>query len=172
MPDRLQEMQKSLKAIEGTLAGSGGGGGDASAANQATQIAQGITIIESLVDAFGTGTGANLKNILDRMLPTSVVRSTALEASRVVSVSAATLLGFTVTTTTAQYIQLYNSATVPADTTAPVETIWVNVGTTTFDASGLAGDPYSTGICIAGSSTLATKTLTSGSTCWFTVRFR
>jgi len=51
------------------------GSSDASAANQSTQIAQGVTITESLVDGSGTSVGLNLKNLLDKTLARGVVGS-------------------------------------------------------------------------------------------------
>ena len=100
-----------------------------------------------------------------------ISRSTALEASRVVKASGGTLWAIRVTNTSAsaQYIQVHNTTTVPADTAVPIESIYVAAANSVVIpfAYGLRCD---TGISISNSSTAATKTVGSAD-CWFSVDY-
>jgi len=107
-------------------------------------------------------------------LPVSRVTSTAYEAGHVVSASAATFLGVSGhnSSFSAQFIQIHNASSAPADTAVPVEVFYVGANTSfAFQSMDLAGDAYSTGIYICNSSTGPTKTIGSA-TCWFNVRYR
>lgn len=57
-----------------------------------------------------------------------------------------------------QYVQLHDSATLPADGDQPVASIFVPTGNFNFDVP-VAGFPFSSGIVICNSSTAFTKTL-------------
>jgi hypothetical protein len=99
----------------------------------------------------------------------SVVGSSANEASRVIKASAGTLIslvGYNAKTA-AQFILLFNSTTVPADTTAPVYTFTVPASSNFSIDVPITGIPFTTGIAVSNSSTQATKTLGSAD-CWFT----
>lgn len=116
----------------------------------------------------------HLSNLLTFFSPASKATSTALEASRVVKASAGTLLGISGYngSATGQFIQIHNSATLPADTAVPMEVLYVQpLSSFAFECNGLAGDTYSTGIVICNSSTAATKTI-GAADCWFNVRYR
>ena len=79
---------------------------------------------------------------------------------------------YTGTVATKFYIQLFDSTTVPADTTVP-SIVFAGLGSTTADQSGLldlSGPgiffPASTGLSWALSSTLATKTQVASDFVW------
>jgi hypothetical protein len=93
----------------------------------------------------------------------TMVSSTAYEASHVLKASSGTLIsliGYN-SKASAQFIQLYNSTTVPADTAVPVLTITVPATSNFSIDVPITGLPFSTGIAVANSSTGATKTLGS-----------
>lgn len=103
--------------------------------------------------------------------PTNV-SSTALEASHVIKASAGTLLGVTGynNKSSAQFIQLHNTTTVPADTAVPVVVITVPASSNFSIDFGTYGRRFATGISICNSSTAATKTVGSAD-CWFDAQF-
>jgi hypothetical protein len=99
----------------------------------------------------------------------SLVSSTANEASRVIKASAGTLIslvGYNARAS-AQFIQLFNSATVPADTAVPIYTFMVPASANFSLDVPVSGIPFTTGIAVSNSSTQATKTIGSAD-CWFT----
>lgn len=104
--------------------------------------------------------------------PASSVASTALEASHVIKASAGVLHGFTGynSRTSSQFIQVFNSATVPVDTTVPIITILVPPQSNFSWDAGKFPYPFSTGMAISNSSTAATKTIGSAD-CWFNALF-
>lgn len=87
--------------------------------------------------------------------------STAEEASRIIKASAGVLYGLTVYNNNAatRYIQLYNSATLPADAVVPVLTFEVAAQTSRSIDFGGYGRGFTTGIVVANSSTDTTKTI-------------
>jgi len=100
-------------------------------------------------------------------------KSSAYETNRVAKASAGTLysiIGYNAKTT-AQFIQLHNTTSLPADTTAP-DLFWSVPALSNFSLSsdkfGLFCD---TGITICNSSTGPTKTIGSAD-CWFYVLYK
>lgn len=89
--------------------------------------------------------------------------SSALEKSRVIKASAGTLYGLSGYNSAAyaQYFQIHDSATVPADTAVPILGLVVQVGPgEQFQLDfGVRGRAFANGISVCTSSTLATKTL-------------
>jgi hypothetical protein len=66
--------------------------------------------------------------------------------------------------TSAQWIQLFNSATVPADTGVPIDIIRVGPNENFFLDLGIYGDDYPIGISWSNSSTGPTKTIGAADT--------
>lgn len=102
----------------------------------------------------------------------SSLASTALEASHVIKASAGRLLQLTGVNTksSGQYIQVFNSTTVPADATAPVLLCYVPANANFSFDFGPIGRYFSTGIAVSNSSTAATKTIGSAD-CWFNAEY-
>lgn len=129
-------------------------------------------------NAMSTDKEGNLRiNSVPSTAASSVVTnvdSTAYEASRVISNAPVNLLGcFGYNSkTSAQFMQLFNSTTVPADTTAPtVAPINVPASSSWSIDFGVYGRSFATGIAISNSSTGPTKTIGSADT-WFSCRIK
>jgi hypothetical protein len=103
----------------------------------------------------------------------SFVSSTAYEASHIAKASAGTLygvMGFN-SNAAAQYIQCFNSATVPADTTVPTITPIYAAGLSNFSFGLVVPLYFSAGITCTNSSTGPTKTL-GGTDVFFTILYK
>jgi hypothetical protein len=97
--------------------------------------------------------------------------SAQLEASRVIKTGPGVLYGFTVTNTkaSAQFVQLFDSNTVPADNAVPLFSKSIPAG----DAVGfswLPGRTFRVGIVLCNSSTSAAKTIGSAD-CLFDAQY-
>ena len=108
-----------------------------------------------------------------------IYSSSAAEDSAVASASSCNVDEIIATNVSAsdRFLHIFDSATLPADTTAPDICIAIPAGTTvSWDAergdSRDAGTPFSSGCAVCLSSTAATKTVTIASEGVFTVRGR
>jgi hypothetical protein len=89
--------------------------------------------------------------------------TTTLAASGVIKASAGTLYGVSGINNSAndQYLQIFNSATVPADATVPRLVLFIPAKSNFSFDLGMYGFAFATGISWSNSSTLATKTIGS-----------
>ena len=102
----------------------------------------------------------------------SSAASTALAASLVIKAGAGRLYQLTGVNTkaTAQYIQVFNNSSLPADTAVPILLAYVPSGANFSFDFGSIGRYFSTGITVCNSSTAATKTIGSAD-CWFNAEY-
>lgn len=130
-----------------------------------------LAALNAKVTAINTGATVIASGTVTANAATATLaNSTAYEASRVVKASAGTLLSLTgYNSGPAQFIQIFNSTTVPANGTAPVLLISVPA-TSSFAFEWRNGIPLSTGIAVSNSSTGATKTIGSAD-CFFTATY-
>lgn len=100
------------------------------------------------------------------------VNSTAYEISRVISNAACTLVTLSgYNSGPGQFIQLFDSATVPADGVAPVWVIGIPAASSFAIDFGTSGLPFASGCAVANSTTGPTKTQGSAN-CFFTATKR
>lgn len=102
----------------------------------------------------------------------SSIASSGLVASLIIKASPGRLFNLIITNTkaSAQYIQLFNSTTLPADTTAALVSIYVPATSSASIDYSLIGRYFSTGIVVSNSSTAATKTIGSAD-CFFSAEY-
>lgn len=100
--------------------------------------------------------------------------STAYEASRVVKASAGVVFSITGynSKTSAQFVQIHNTTSVPSDTAVPVVVFRVEAQSNFYwEPGNKFGKFFATGITLCNSSTGPTKTIGSAD-CWFNVSYK
>lgn len=134
--------------------------------------------VEGALDLHGrtiTTSGTVLDPVNDQVGTTprdiSHSNTTAAAASLVVKASAGKVFSIRVhnDNASAQYIQVHDAASLPADTAVPEE-VFVVDGDISEIFTFPQGKQFSTGIVVCNSSTAATKTIGSAD-CWFSVDF-
>lgn len=107
------------------------------------------------------------------MRQTAFAASAAYEALRVVKAAPGTLYGFFgyTTLTSGQWIQVHDSATVPADTAVPKIILWIPANGNFSADFGEYGIPFANGIVLCNSTTGPTKTLGATNT-WFNGQYK
>lgn len=136
--------------------GGGGGGGTTTVvqANAGTNLDTSLLALEA---------GGNLALLANTASNATV---TALQASLIIKASAGRLYqlsGYNANTA-AVFIQLHNTATVPADTQVPVQSISVPAGANFSLDYGLRGRQFSGGIVMVTSTSQAVKVLGAANT--------
>lgn len=104
--------------------------------------------------------------------PPSNSTATGYVASQIVKAGAGVLFGLAGynSKASAQFIQLHDSATLPADTGVPKITFTVPAASNFSLDFGRLGRNFTTGIVVCNSSTGPTKTIGSAD-CWFDVQY-
>lgn len=97
--------------------------------------------------------------------------TTALAASLVVKASAGRLRSVVGYSTAAQFIQIHDAASLPADAAVPLVTIPIEADKPFSIDFGLTGLPCSTGIVVCNSTTGPTKTIGAANT-WITAVYQ
>ncbi len=100
--------------------------------------------------------------------------TTVYAASLVVKASAGNLFSLTGynSKTSSQFIQIHNTASLPADTAVPVLIFFVPASSNfSLDFGGKFGRYFSTGITICNSSTGTTKAI-GAADCWFDAQYK
>jgi|GEM_PF-3337838 len=126
-----------------------------------------LDLMRSAVGAAATGVGvAGVALIPTNLAVTTplVIASTAAEASHVIKGSAGTLYGFVAESTVTQFIQIYDSTTLPADAVVPFLTVAITANVPVAVQFGDLGIRCATGIVIGNSTTYLTKTIGAANT--------
>lgn len=99
------------------------------------------------------------------------IHSNALAASITVKSGQAILYGFTVlnTNASAQFIQVFDARTLPAEGTVPV-VVFTVAGSSQLGVNWIPGRTFRQGVVICNSSTAPTKTI-GAADCFFDVQF-
>lgn len=124
------------------------------------------------IDATGSAQTGLAPSAAAVRAPTTAT-STAYEASRVVKAAAGTLYGLAGynSLASAQFILIFDSATVPADAAQAVFVISAQASSNFSVDFGVYGRPFTAGISISNSTTAPTKTI-GVANCFFDARYK
>lgn len=156
----------SLLKLEDAVAASGDAGVMALAVRRDTATADGAA--GDYVPLHTDSTGR--LRVVDVLTAPTNATTTVLAASLVVKSAAGVLYGLQGYSTAAQFIQIYNATTLPANGVAPVITFPVEADKPFSIDFGKLGRAFATGIVVGNSSTGPTKTI-GGSTIWVDAQF-
>jgi len=128
---------------------------------QQRYIGEALDTLETTANAIETATGVK-----------SHAKTTAYAASLIVKASAGTFFGLTGynSKTSAQFIQIHDASSLPADTAVPSIILRAEAQSNFGVALDAGGVSMATGIVISNSSTAATKTI-GAADCWFNVTY-
>ena len=130
------------------------------------------TLTDGQAGAFQFDVHGNVKTTTSTVTAASNASSTAYEASHVIKASSGTLYRLTGynSKASAQFIQLHDAASLPADTAVPV-LIFSVPATSNFSLDfGDSGMNFTTGIVVCDSSTGPTKTI-GAADCFFSAQY-
>ena len=114
-----------------------------------------------------SGPNVNITNPIETAL--TQVKTTALAASKIIKASPGTLTHLVVTNTkaSAQFCQVFDSATLPAESAVPLVSFKLPAGDARSYDIGGPGMPFTAGIVACNSSTQGTKTIGSADCLFF-----
>lgn len=129
------------------------------------------TYTNNTIDPLSLDLAGNLRVSHEGTPAPSNATSTALAASQIVKASSGRLFKVNGYSATAQFIQIHDSATLPAEGAVPAVIVAVNAGGNFEIDFGPLGRSFAAGITICNSSTAAVKTI-GAVDCWIDAQYK